>query len=212
MERERRRGQRQITDADLLRKIIMFLADNIGSNISLNSISNTLVSEKLLEDRSRKGKPAVQTIQAYVCALLESFVFYEIKRFDIKGKDYLRTLGKYYIVDIGLRNYLLGYREMDTGHAIENIVYFELRRKGYEVYIGKNDTKEIDFVAVRRDERIYVQVCRNLPEESDREIANLLEIRDHYPKYVVTLDALASGNVNGVKIVHLADFLLMDVY
>ena len=88
-------------------------------------------------------------------------------------------------------------------------MYFELRRRGYEVYIGKNETKEIDFVAVQR---IYVQVCRRLPEESDREIANLLEIRDHYPKYVVTLDELASGNVNGVKIIHLADFLLSAEY
>ena len=95
---------------------------------------------------------------------------------------------------------------------LENIVYFELRRRGYEVYIGKNETKEIDFVAVQRDERIYVQVCRRLPEESDREVANLLEIKDHYPKYVVTLDELAAGNINGVKIVHLADFLLSGEY
>ena len=86
------------------------------------------------------------------------------------------------------------------------------RRKGYEVFIGKNETKEIDFVAVRRDERIYVQVCRNLPEESDREVANLLEIKDHYPKYVVTLDELAAGNINGVKIMYLADFLLSEKY
>ena len=95
---------------------------------------------------------------------------------------------------------------------LENIVYFELRRRGYEVYIGKNETKEIDFVAVRRDERIYVQVCRSLPEESDREAANLLEIKDNYPKYVVTLDELAAGNINGVKIMHLADFLLAEDY
>lgn len=92
------------------------------------------------------------------------------------------------------------------------IVYFELRRKGYEVYIGKNETKEIDFVAIRRDERIYVQVCRNLPEKSDREVTNLLKIKDHYPKYVVTLDELATGNINGVKIVHLTDFLLSENY
>ena len=95
---------------------------------------------------------------------------------------------------------------------LENIVYFELLRKGYKVYIGKNETKEIDFVAVQRDERIYIQVCRNLPEESDREVTNLLEIRDHYPKYIVTLDELAAGNINGVKIVHLADFLLSTKY
>ena len=93
---------------------------------------------------------------------------------------------------------------------LENIVYFELLRRGYEVYIGKIDKREIDFVAVQRDERIYVQVCRSLSEESDREIGNLLDIKDHYPKYVVTLDELAGGNVNGVKIVHLADFLLSD--
>lgn len=91
-------------------------------------------------------------------------------------------------------------------------MYFELRRKGYEVYIGKNETKEIDFVAVRHDERIYVQVCRSLPEDSDREIANLLEIRDHYPKYVVTLDEFAGGNINGVKIVHLEELLLKEEY
>ena len=95
---------------------------------------------------------------------------------------------------------------------LENVMYFELKRRGYEVYIDKNETKEIDFIAVRRDERIYIQVCRSMPEESDREIANLLEIRDHYPKYVVTLDELAGGNINGVKIVHMADFLLSSDY
>ena len=106
----------------------------------------------------------------------------------------------------------MGFNPKSIAAMLENIVYFELRRRGYEVYIGKNETKEIDFVAVQRDERIYVQVCRRLPEESDREVANLLEIKDHYPKYVVTLDELAAGNINGVKIVHLADFLLSDTY
>ena len=95
---------------------------------------------------------------------------------------------------------------------LENIVYFELRRKGFQVWIGKQDRKEIDFVAMRQEERIYVQVCRSLPEQSDREIGSLMAIRDHYPKYVVTLDDLATGNINGVKIVHLADFLLQDQY
>ena len=92
--------------------------------------------------------------------------------------------------------------------ALENIVYLELLRRGYEVFIGKNETKEIDFVATRQGERIYVQVCVRLPENSDREVGNLMEIRDHYPKYVVTLDTLATGNENGIRIVHLADFLL----
>ena len=108
LERGRRKEQRAITDALLLRKIILFLSDNIGNNTSIRSIGNTLVTEGLLEEGNRKSKPAVQTISAYIDALLESYIFYEVKRFDIKGKDYLRTLGKYYIVDTGLRNYLLG--------------------------------------------------------------------------------------------------------
>ena len=106
----------------------------------------------------------------------------------------------------------MGFHPTSIAAMLENIVYFELRRRSYEVYIGKNETKEIDFVAVQRDERIYVQVCRRLPEESDREVANLLEIKDHYPKYVVSLDELAAGNINGVKIVHLANFLLSNEY
>ena len=130
LEREKRKGQRTITDAVLLRKIIMFLAGNIGNNTSATSIGNTLVNEGLLEDGKRKTKPAVQTIQAYIKALTEAYFFYEIKRFDIKGKEYLRTLGKYYIVDIGLRNYLLRFREGDSGHILENIVFFELIRRG----------------------------------------------------------------------------------
>lgn len=130
LEREKRRGQKQIADSTLLRKIILFLADNIGSSVSISSIGNTLVNEGLLDDGKRKGTPSVHTVQAYVNALLKSYFFYEIKRFDIKGKSYLRTLGKYYIVDIGLRNYLLGFRNRDSGHAIENVVYFELLRRG----------------------------------------------------------------------------------
>ena len=126
LEREKRRGQKNITDPALLRKIILFLAANIGSSVSVSSIGRTLVSEGLLEGEKRRGAPSVHTVQAYVDALLESYFFYEIKRFDIKGKEYLRTLGKYYIVDIGLRNYLLGFRERDSGHALENVVYFEL--------------------------------------------------------------------------------------
>lgn len=106
----------------------------------------------------------------------------------------------------------MGFNSKPVAAVLENIVYFELRRKGYEAYIGKNEAKEIDFVAVRCDERIYVQVCRSLPEESDREVAHLLEIKDHYPKYVVTLDEFAAGNINGIKIVYLADFLLCENY
>lgn len=130
----------------------------------------------------------------------------------MQGKSVLKTQEKFYLADASLKYCIMGYNPKSVAAMLENIVYFELLRRGYEVYIGKNETKEIDFVAIRRDERIYVQVCRNLPEDSDREIANLLEIRNHYPKYVVTLDELAGGNVNGVKIVHLADFLLPEYY
>ena len=166
LEREKRRGQRQITDAILLKKIILFLADNIGSSVSVSSIGNTLVNEGLLDEGHRKTKPSAHTVQAYVNALLEAYFFYDIKRFDIKGKEFLRTLGKYYIVDIGLRNYLLGFRNRDSGHAIENVVYFELLCRGYDVAIGKVGTAEVDFIATKADEKLYVQVTESMESET----------------------------------------------
>lgn len=210
LEREKRRRQRQITDLDLLRKVIMFLADNIGNSTSITSIGNTLMDERLLNRTGRKGKPAVQTIQAYVGALLESYVFYEIKRFDIKGKAYLRTLGKYYIVDIGLRNYLLGFRDMDTGHIIENIVYFELLRRGYDVAIGKVGNKEVDFIAVNATEKRYIQVTESMNDSAtrERELVPLRSIRDNYEKVVIAGNCDNPMNRDGIKIIDLMDFLL----
>lgn len=210
LERERRRGQRQITDAELLRKVIRFLADNVGNSTSLNSISNTLVSEKLLDNRTRQGKPAIQTIAAYVGALKESYLFYEIKRYDIKGKEELKTLGKYYIVDTGLRNYLLGYRDLDTGHIIENIVYFELLRRGYDVAVGKIGGKKVDFIATKDEEKIYYQVTDEMISESTRmrELAPLQEIRDNYEKIVIARSVNSTAMVEGIKIHKLKDFLL----
>ena len=210
LEREKRKGQRTITDAVLLRKIIMFLADNIGNNTSATSIGNTLVNEGLLEDGKRKTKPAVQTIQAYIKALTEAFFFYEIKRFDIKGKEYLRTLGKYYIVDIGLRNYLLGFREGDSGHILENIIFFELMRRGYDVAIGKIDNQEVDFIATKTDEKKYIQVTEtmNAPETRERELAPLRKIRDSYEKIVIALECDLTQTQDGIKIIRALDFLL----
>lgn len=209
LEREKRRGQRQITDADLLRKIIMFLADNIGSNTSVTSIGNTLVNEGLL-DSSRKTKPAVQTVQAYVGALLESYIFYEAKRYDLKVKEYLRTLGKFYIVDIGLRNYLLGLRDVDTGHILENIVYFELLRRGYDTAIGKIGNVEVDFMATNSDEKIYYQVTQTMVSEQtrERELRPLMQIRDNYEKVILTMDKGSYNSVDGIKIVNIIDWLL----
>ena len=212
LEREKRKGQRTITDAVLLRKIIMFLAGNIGNNTSATSIGNTLVNEGLLENGNRKTKPAVQTIQAYIKALTEAYFFYEIKRFDIKGKEYLRTLGKYYIVDIGLRNYLLGFREGDSGHILENIIFFELMRRGYDVAIGKIDNQEVDFIATKTDEKKYIQVTEtmNAPETRERELAPLRKIRDSYEKIVIALECDLTQTQDGIKIIRALDFLLED--
>ena len=210
LEREKRKGQRTITDSLLLRKLMMFLADNIGSTVSATSIGNTLVSEGLLEDGKRKVKPATHTIQAYIEALKESFIFYEIKRFDIKGREYLKTLGKYYIVDIGLRNYLLGYQDGDTGHILENIIYFELLRRGYDVAIGKLDNKEVDFIATKTDEKKYIQVTESMtsPETRERELAPLQKISDNYEKLVIAMDPGLTQDQDGIKIVSAIDFLL----
>ncbi len=210
LEREKRRGQRRITDSVLLRKIILFLADNIGSTVSTTSIGNTLVSEGLLEDEKRRGKPSINTVQAYIDALLESYFFYEIKRFDIKGKGYLKTLGKYYIVDIGLRNYLLGFRNRDSGHALENVVYFELLRRGYDVAIGKIGDAEIDFIAAKADEKLYVQVTESMLSENvrRRELAPLQKIRDNYEKIVLSLEPGLDSSYDGIKSINLLDWLI----
>ena len=212
LEREKRRGQRQITDPVLLRKIILFLADNIGSTVSANSIGNTLVNEGLLEGGARKNAPSAHTVQAYVGALLESYIFYEVKRFDIKGKEFLRTLGKYYIADIGLRNYLLGYRDRDTGHMLENIVYFELLRRGYDVAIGKIDNTEIDFIASNAEEKLYVQVTESMNSEDvrKRELAPLQKVRDNYKKIILSLDPGLESSFEGIKSKNLINWLLEE--
>ena len=210
LEREKRRGQKQITDPVLLRKIILFLADNIGSTVSVSSIGNTLVNEGLLADGKRKGTPSTHTVQAYISALMESYFFYDIKRFDIKGKEYLRTLGKFYIVDMGLRNYLLGFRNRDSGHAIENVVYFELLRRGYDVAIGKVDIAEVDFIATKADEKLYIQVTESMVSEDvrRRELAPLQKIRDNYEKIVLSMDTGLDSSYDGIKSLNLIHWLL----
>ena len=193
-----------IMNYDLFNRVVKYIVENVGKTFSANAIA------KFLKGEGRSL--SVEAIYNYLNWLEKAFVIYRCQRYDLQGKSVLKTQEKFYLADASLKYSIMGFNPKSIAAMLENIVYFELRRRGYEVYIGKNETKEIDFVAVRRDERIYVQVCRRLPEESDREVANLLEIRDHYPKYVVTLDELASGNINGVKIVHLADFLLSAEY
>ena len=212
LERENRRGQKRIADPVLLRKIVMFLADNIGSNISVSSIGNVLVNEGLLEGENQKSAPSAHTVQTYVNALLEAYFFYDIKRFDIKGKDFLRTLGKYYIVDIGLRNYLLGFRGRDSGHVLENIVYFELLRRGFDVSIGKVDNLEVDFVAVRAGDKQYIQVTESMTDVAvrDRELAPLQKIHDNYEKIILSLHPGLDASYEGIKSVNVVDWLIAD--
>jgi hypothetical protein len=193
-----------ITNFDLFNRVVKYIVENVGKTFSANAIV------KFMKGEGRSL--SVEAVYNYLEWLEKAFVIYRCQRYDMQGKTVLKTQEKFYLADASLKYCMMGFNPKSVAAMLENIVYFELRRKGYDVYIGKNTTKEIDFVAVRRDERIYVQVCRNLPEESDREVANLLEIKDHYPKYVVTLDELAAGNINGIKIVHLADFLLSKEY
>ena len=193
-----------IMNFDLFNRVVKYVVENVGKTFSANAIVKFMKSE----GRSL----SVESVYNYLEWLEKAFVIYRCQRYDMQGKTVLKTQEKFYLADASLKYCIMGFNLKSVAAMLENIVYFELRRKGYDVYIGKNAAKEIDFVAVRRDERIYVQVCRNLPEESDREIANLLEIRDHYPKYVVTLDELAAGNIKGDRIVHLADFLLAEDY
>ena len=193
-----------ITNFDLFNRCVKYIVENVGKTFSANAIAKFLKSE----GRSL----SVEAIYNYLSYLEKAFVVYRCKRYDLQGKSVLKTQEKFYLADASLKYCIMGFNPKSIAAMLENVVYFELRRRGYEVYIGKKETKEIDFVAVQRDECIYVQVCRKLPEESDREIANLLAIKDHYSKYVVTLDELATGNVNGVKIVQLVDFLLSQDY
>ncbi len=193
-----------ITNFDLFNRVVKYVIENVGKTFSANAIVKFMKGE---------GRTlSVETVYNYLEWLEKAFVIYRCQRYDMQGKTVLKTQEKFYLADASLKYCMLGFNPKSIAAMLENIVYFELRRKGYDVYIGKNAAKEIDFVAVRRNERLYVQVCRNFPEASEREVANLLEIKDHYPKYVVTLDELAGGNINGVKIVHLVDFLLAADY
>lgn len=192
----------RINKQDLFDRVVKYVIENMSKTFSANSISNFLKSEH--------RTVSVESIYNYLRWLEQAFIIYPCERYDLQGKGILKTQEKYYLADVSLKYALLGYNRKMLDGAIENIVFLELKRRGYEVYIGKDNTKEIDFVAVRRDEKIYVQVCVQIPENSDREVGNLMGIRDHYPKYVVTLNEMDVGIENGIRIVHLADFLLNE--
>lgn len=185
-------------------KISDYLADNIGNITSINSITNTLFNEKLITSKNNTF------VADYITSFEKAFIFHSIKRYDIKGKDYLRSMEKYYICDTGFRYYKLG-KITDVGRIIENIVYFELLRRGYKVGIGKIDNKEVDFVAIKQDKTVYIQVTETLAGENtrERELSSLQAIKDNFEKIVLTADRLFSGYTeNGIKIVNLIDWLL----
>lgn len=193
-------------DGVTLKKIILFLCSNIGSATSPNNIAGVLVHEKDLDSpRNFAGK----TVEKYISMLNSAYLFYSVGRYDIKGRQLLKTLSKNYIADIGLRNLLLGYRDAERGHILENIVYLELRRRGYRVYIGKSGENEIDFVAEKTDEKIYFQVAESIisPETRAREIRPLQTVRDNYEKIILSMDRSFITSENGIKFVNIIDWL-----
>lgn len=192
----------KIRNKELFDRVVRYVIENVGMTFSANTIVKFLKSE----NRSL----SIETIYNYLKWLSEAFIIYPCKRYDIQGKAILKTQEKYYLSDVSIKYSQLGFDRKMLSTVFENIVFLEMERRGYEVYIGKNNTKEIDFIGVRREEKIYVQVCVQLPEESTRETDNLMDIKDHYHKYVVCRDPLALGNDNGIEIVHIADFLLRE--
>lgn len=190
----------RINKQDLFDRVVKYVIENMGKTFSASSISNFLKSEN--------RKVSIESIYNYLRWLEQAFIIFPCERYDMQGKSVLKTQEKYYLADVSFRYALFGYNRKMLDGVMENIVYLELCRRGYDVYVGKNNTKEIDFIAIHKDEKIYVQVCVQIPENSNREVGNLMEIRDHYPKYVVTLNEMDVGIENGIRIVHLRDFLL----
>ena len=196
-------------DQGMLQKIILFLCSNIGSITSPNSIGNVLSSEG--DIHAGKGRNvAGKTVDKYISMLRSAFIFYSVGRYDVKGRQLLKTLGKNYIIDMGFRNMLLGYRDGDRGHILENIVFLELIRRDYRVYIGKAGDAEIDFVAEKPSDRLYIQVTESMlpPETRERELKSLRMIPDNYEKIVLSMDRNYISSYDGIKSLYLIDWLL----
>lgn len=196
-------------DQRILQKIMLFLCSNIGSITSPNNIGNVLSHEGDIQQGSRKSV-AGKTVDKYISMLRSAFIFFSVGRYDVKGKQLLKTLGKNYIIDMGFRNMLLGYRDADRGHIIENIVFLELIRRDYRVYIGKVGETEIDFVAEKPNDKLYIQVTESMqsPETRDRELKPLRMIPDNYEKIVLSMDRNYINSYDGIKSLNLIDWLL----
>lgn len=197
-------------DQATMQKIMLFLCSNIGSITSPNSIGNVLSNEGDIKTGKVKNI-AGKTVEKYIAMLRSAFIVSSVGRYDVKGKQLLKTLGKNYIVDIGFRNMLLGYRDVDRGHILENIVYLELIRRDYNVYIGKVGETEIDFVAEKPNEKLYIQVTESMQstETRERELRPLRMISDNYEKIVLSMDHSYINSHDGIKSINLIDWLLM---
>lgn len=195
-------NRKRITDTMMLKSVLRFVFDNIGNPLSSKKIADTMTSDGRKID--------VKTVEKYLEALSESYIIYQAKRYNIKGKQYLKTLEKYYVVDIGLRFMLLGSRQVDAGHILENVIYLELLRRGYDVYVGKINTFEVDFVAQNRKGTAYFQVALTARDEKtlERELRPLQAIRDHYPKVLLTMDEDPEAQYDGIRRLNARDWLL----
>ena len=196
----------QVKKIDQLERVVKYTFNNIGNTFSAKSISNYFKSEQRKIDN--------ETVHSYLEKLQKAYILHKCSRYDLQGKDILKTQEKFYLADVSLRYSALGYAVDSIASSLENIVYLELKRRGYDVYIGKIKDKEIDFVATKQNEKIYVQVTQEIKSEKTqkREYEQLLEIRDNYPKYVVMADDFASGNYEGIKTMNIVDFLLSKEY
>lgn len=191
---------------DQLERVVKYTFNNVGSKYTAKSISNYFKSEQRKIDN--------ETVYSYLEKLQKAYILHKCSRYDLQGKDILKTQEKFYLADVSLRYSVLGYTVDSVASSLENIVYLELKRRGYDVYIGKIKDKEIDFVATKQNEKIYVQVTQEIKSEKTqkREYEQLLEIRDNYPKYVVMADDFAGGNYEGIKTMNIVDFLLSKEY
>ncbi len=196
--------RKSISDESMLKSVAMFSIDNIGNLLSSNNIANTMTSS---------GRTInVRTVEKYLEGFCESFFLYKASRYDIKGKQYLKNGGKYYVSDLGLRYFMLGRKLGDRGHILENVVYLELLRRGYDVYVGKVDEYEVDFVALNSKGRIYIQVCETLRDSENkiltRELNSLEKINDNYEKMILTLDKMPESNENGIIVKNVLEWLI----
>ena len=198
-------GRNKLKDVDLLKRVFAFVCGNVGSITSTNSIAKYVAMEAKLDASLRPA--AVGNILEM---LENAYIIYKANRYDVKGKEVLKSLEKYYIADMGLKNTIVGYNLENYGHSIENVVYLELLRRGYKVYVGKCDNKEIDFVAIKKEETRYFQITESLTDgkTQEREIAPFYSTNDFYEKTIITADKTYATNINGIKIVNLTDFLL----